>query len=126
MNKNLLVRILGVSAFSILIIASIYNLLDGEKDKSNNDKRKDIRTKAFEETKLLNPQQIASLKIADETDRIKENFELIKDQFELKLSMTIKTIVKVIEPIILIFFGAFILLLALGIILPVLNTTSMI
>tara|TARA_B100000886_G_C20390166_1_gene477889 strand:+ start:764 stop:1255 length:492 start_codon:yes stop_codon:yes gene_type:complete len=27
---------------------------DGEKDKSNNDKRKDIRTKAFEETKLLN------------------------------------------------------------------------
>ena len=81
---------------------------------------------AIEETKLLNPQQIASLKIADETDRIKENFELIKDQFELKLSMTIKTIVKVIEPIILIFFGAFILLLALGIILPVLNTTSMI
>ena len=61
---------------------------------------------AIEETKLLNPQQIASLKIADETDRIKENFELIKDQFELKLSMTIKTIVKVIEPIILIFFGA--------------------
>ena len=81
---------------------------------------------AIEETKLLNPQQIASLKIADETDRIKENFELIKDQFELKLSMTIKTIVKVIEPIILILFGAFILLLALGIILPVLNTTSMI
>ena len=27
---------------------------DGEKDKSNNDKRKEIRTKAFEETKLLN------------------------------------------------------------------------
>lgn len=27
---------------------------DGEKDKSQNDKRKDIRTKAFEETKLLN------------------------------------------------------------------------
>ena len=27
---------------------------DGEKDKSKNDKRKDIRTKAFEETKLLN------------------------------------------------------------------------
>ena len=33
---------------------------------------------AIEETKLLNPQQIASLKIADETDRIKENFELLK------------------------------------------------
>ena len=27
---------------------------DGEKDKSKNDKRKDLRTKAFEETKLLN------------------------------------------------------------------------
>jgi hypothetical protein len=27
---------------------------DGEKVKSKNDKRKDIRTKAFEETKLLN------------------------------------------------------------------------
>ena len=30
MNKNLWVRILGVSAFSIFIITSIYNLLDGE------------------------------------------------------------------------------------------------
>ena len=27
---------------------------DGEKGKSKNDKRKDLRTKAFEETKLLN------------------------------------------------------------------------
>ena len=29
-NKNLLIRILGISAFSILIIKSIYNLVDGE------------------------------------------------------------------------------------------------
>tara|TARA_B100001059_G_scaffold221110_1_gene243745 strand:- start:135 stop:305 length:171 start_codon:yes stop_codon:yes gene_type:complete len=30
MNKNILIRILGVSAFSIIIIAGIYNIVDGE------------------------------------------------------------------------------------------------
>ncbi|MDC1048171.1 hypothetical protein OAQ80_01500 [Flavobacteriaceae bacterium] len=30
MNKNILIRILGISAFSILIITGIYNLLNGE------------------------------------------------------------------------------------------------
>jgi len=29
-NKNLLIWILGISAFSILIITGIYNLVDGE------------------------------------------------------------------------------------------------
>ena len=81
-------------------------------------------SKAIEYTELLNSQQIASLKIGDETDKIKENFELLKNQFELKLSLTLKTIIKIIEPIILIFFGILILILALGIILPVLNVTS--
>ena len=83
-------------------------------------------SKAIEYTELLNSQQIASLKIGDETDKIKENFELLKNQFELKLSLTLKTLIKIIEPIILIFFGIIILILALGIILPVLNTTSII
>ena len=83
-------------------------------------------SKAIELTGLLSSQQIASLKIGDETDKIKENFELLKNQFELKLSLSLKTIIKIIEPIILIFFGILILILALGIILPVLNTTSII
>ena len=74
---------------------------------------------------LLNAQQVASIKIADETDKITENFELLKNQFELKLSVTLKSTVKIIEPLILIFFGIIILVLALGIILPVLNATSM-
>jgi len=30
MNKNILIRILGISAFSILIITSINNFIDGE------------------------------------------------------------------------------------------------
>ena len=34
--------------------STAFRMEDGEKDKSKNDKRKDIRTKAFEETKLLN------------------------------------------------------------------------
>ena len=64
-------------------------------------------------------------KIADETDKITENFELLKNQFELKLSVNLKSTVKIIEPLILVFFGIIILVLALGIILPVLNATSM-
>ena len=82
-------------------------------------------SKAIEDTSLLNAQQVASIKIADETDKITENFELLKNQFELKLSVTLKSTVKIIEPLILIFFGIIILVLALGIILPVLNATSM-
>ena len=35
-------------------IATTVRMEEGEKDKSKDDKRKDIRTKAFEETKLLN------------------------------------------------------------------------
>ncbi|MDA8658355.1 hypothetical protein OAQ04_03565 [Flavobacteriaceae bacterium] len=35
---------------------------DGEKDKSKNDKRKDIRAKAFEETKLLNFYNIGGIR----------------------------------------------------------------
>ena len=44
-------------------------------------------SKAIEDTSLLNAQQVASIKIADETDKIKENFELLKNQFEIKLKL---------------------------------------
>jgi len=79
---------------------------------------------AIEQTELLNSHQIASIKIGDETDKLKENFELLKNQFEIKLSLYLKTIIKIVEPTIIVFFGFVILILALGIILPVLNATS--
>ena len=79
---------------------------------------------AIEQTELLNSHQIASIKIGDETDKLKENFELLKNQFEIKLSLYLKTIIKIVEPTIIVFFGFIILILALGIILPVLNATS--
>ena len=36
-----------------------------------------------------------------ETDKIKDNFELLKNQFEIRLSVTLKSTVKIIEPLIL-------------------------
>ena len=81
---------------------------------------------AIEKTKILNSSQIASIKIGDETDNLKENFHLLKNQFEAQISFYLKTISKIIEPIILIIFGVIILILALGIILPVLESTNMV
>ena len=81
---------------------------------------------AIEKTKILNSSQIASIKIGDETDNLKENFHLLKNQFEAQISFYLKTISKIIEPIILIIFGIIILILALGIILPVLESTNMV
>ena len=81
---------------------------------------------AIEKTELLTSTQIASLKIGDETDKLKENFKLLKNQFEYKLTTYLKTTVKIMEPTIIIIFGVIILVLALGIILPVLNATSMV
>ena len=43
-------------------IATTVRREDGEKDKSKNDKRKDIRTKAFVETKLLNFYNIGGIR----------------------------------------------------------------
>ena len=95
------------------------------KDLINNLEEGDRFSSAIEKTNILNSHQIASLKIADETDKLKENFGLLKNQFETKLSLYLKTIVKIIEPTIIVIFGFAILILALGIILPVLNATSM-
>ena len=81
---------------------------------------------ALEKTKLLNLSQITSIKIGDETDSLKENFKLLKNQFENQLSLYLKTIAKIIEPTIILIFGFIILILALGIILPVLDATKMI
>ena len=81
---------------------------------------------ALERTKLLNLSQITSIKIGDETDSLKENFKLLKNQFENQLSLYLKTIAKIIEPTIILIFGFIILILALGIILPVLDATKMI
>ena len=81
---------------------------------------------AIEKTNILNSYQIASIKIGDETDNLKENFHLLKNQFEAKISFYLRTISKIIEPTILIIFGIIILILALGIILPVLESTNMV
>ena len=81
---------------------------------------------ALERTNLLNLSQITSIKIGDETDSLKENFKLLKNQFENQLSLYLKTIAKIIEPTIILIFGFIILILALGIILPVLDATKMI
>ena len=118
---------LNISEVSFLVMNSMPNLQIKERIKLliNKIEEGNSFSKAIEETSLLNAQQIASIKIADETDKIKENFELLKNQFEIKLSVTLKSTVKIIEPLILIFFGIIILVLALGIILPVLNATSM-
>ena len=70
--------------------------------------------------------EIASIKIGDETDTLAKNFNLICDQFEKSLSITLKTVIKIIEPIIIITFGFMVLMLALGIILPVMNASNMV
>ena len=117
---------LNLLEVSFLVMNSLHNLEIRKRIQQLINKIEEGQSfsKAIELTGLLNSQQIASLKIGDETDKIKENFELLKNQFELKLSLTLKTIIKIIEPVILIFFGILILILALGIILPVLNVTS--
>ena len=81
---------------------------------------------AIEKTSILDSTQMASIKIGDETDKLKHNFQSLKNHFEIKLSINLKTTVKIIEPLIIVIFGFIILILALGIILPVLNTTSLV
>ena len=81
---------------------------------------------AIEKTNILDSTQIASIKIGDETDKLKHNFQSLKNHFEIKLSINLKTTVKIIEPLIIVIFGFIVLILALGIILPVLNTTSLV
>ena len=55
-------RMLAKSEVVDYTIATTVRREDGEKDKSKNDKRKDIRTKAFEETKLLNFYNIGGIR----------------------------------------------------------------
>ena len=81
---------------------------------------------AIEKINILSKAEIASIKIGDETDTLAKNFNLICDQFEKSLSITLKTVIKIIEPIIIITFGFMVLMLALGIILPVMNASNMV
>ena len=59
---------------------------------------------AIEKINILSKAEIASIKIGDETDTQAKNFNLICDQFEKSLSITLKTVIKIIEPIIIITF----------------------
>ena len=81
---------------------------------------------AIEKINILSKAEIASIKIGDETDTLAKNFNLICDQFAKSLSITLKTVIKIIEPIIIITFGFMVLMLALGIILPVMNASNMV
>ena len=81
---------------------------------------------AIENIHILSQAEIASIKIGDETDTLPKNFNLICDQFEKSLSITLKTVIKIIEPLIIITFGLMVLILALGIILPVMNSANMV
>ena len=81
---------------------------------------------SIEKINILSKAEIASIKIGDETDTLSKNFKLICDQFEKSLSITLKTVIKIVEPLIIITFGLMVLMLALGIILPVMNAANMV
>ena len=89
-------------------------------DLQNGDRFSDL----LSDSNILSETQIASIKIGDETDKLPQSFSILSDQYEKNISNRLKVGAKIIEPLIIIIFGGIVLILALGIILPVLNATS--
>ena len=79
---------------------------------------------SYDNLKLFSKLEIETIKIADETDKLQKCFTILSKNLEKKVLGRIKFISKIIEPAILILFGLIILIIALGVMMPVLLTTQ--
>ena len=79
---------------------------------------------SYNNLKLFSKLEIETIKIADETDKLQKCFTILSKNLEKKVLGRIKFISKIIEPAILILFGLIILIIALGVMMPVLLTTQ--
>ena len=115
-----LLQVTNLVAQSMPNILLKNKLLKMSDDLQNGDRFSDL----LSDSNILSETQIASIKIGDETDKLPQSFSILSDQYEKNLSNRLKVGAKIIEPLIIIIFGGIVLILALGIILPVLNATS--
>ena len=75
-------------------------------------------------SKLFTPLVLQMISVGEETGQIDEMLEEVADFYEQEVDYDLKKLGDAIEPILLVFMGGLVLVLALGVFLPMWNLSS--
>ncbi|MFT5299387.1 MAG: type II secretory pathway component PulF [Mariniblastus sp.] len=78
----------------------------------------------LEKSGFLTPQVLAMLRVAEESNSLDSVLVKISDRMDNKIERTLDSLVRLIEPIILLIVGAMVMGIILGVLLPIFDLTS--
>jgi MSHA biogenesis protein MshG len=83
-------------------------------------------SKSFENSKLFSPLVIQMILVGEKTGNLEEMMEQVSDYYESEADFILDRLSSLIEPILIVFLGFIVLLLALGVFLPMWNLSDII
>lgn len=93
-------------------------------DMRNGIERGDTLTRTAAATEMFTPLIIQMLAVGEETGNVDEMLEEVADFYDREVDYDVKNLTSAIEPILIIFIGAMVLVLALGVFLPMWDLAS--
>jgi MSHA biogenesis protein MshG len=104
-----------------IVAGSVGNLFIGKAITSMGDgvQRGERLTNTAMQTGLFTPLVLQMMAVGEETGSIDKLLDEVADFYEQEIDYELKQLADAIEPILLVFLGALVLLLALGVFLPV-------
>lgn len=93
-------------------------------DMRNGVERGDTLTRTAAATEMFTPLVIQMLTVGEETGNVDEMLTEVADFYDREVDYDVKNLTSVIEPILIVFIGAMVLVLALGVFLPMWDLMS--
>lgn len=93
-------------------------------DMRNGIERGDTLTRTATSTEMFTPLIIQMLAVGEETGNVDEMLEEVADFYDREVDYDVKNLTSAIEPILIVFIGAMVLVLALGVFLPMWDLMS--
>jgi MSHA biogenesis protein MshG len=93
-------------------------------DMRNGVERGDTLTRTAVATEMFTPLIIQMLSVGEETGNVDDMLEEVADFYDREVDYDVKNLTSAIEPILIVFIGAMVLVLALGVFLPMWDLMS--
>ena len=109
-----------------LVSRAVDNLFVGHHvaDMRNGIERGDSLTRTAASTDMFTPLIIQMLSVGEETGNVDDMLEEVADFYDREVDYDVKNLTSAIEPILIVFIGAMVLVLALGVFLPMWDLAS--
>lgn len=79
----------------------------------------------MKESKLFSPMVVQMIAVGEETGKIDELLNYVADYYDKETDLKVKDLTSLIEPMLIVFMGGLVLLLALGVYLPMWNMVNL-